>query len=119
MKKLLLSAIVITLVCFGIAGTAMADTTSAGGVTYTFSSSGPDGSGGFLVTLEINTTSATADGTLNSFSVQFTGASNVALVPPLPSGTGNWIVEGQGPNNPSGCNINGSANLWCIDGGSI
>lgn len=118
MKRLFLSAFFIALACFVLAATAKADTTSAGGVTYTFTSAGPDGSGGFLVLLEIDTTGATADGTLNSFSVQFTGATNVTLTS-FPSGTGNWVVEGMGPNTPAGCNINGAANLWCVDGGSI
>ena len=118
MKKILFSMVVLGLLCFGLAGVATADTTSAGGVTYTFTSAGPDGSGGFLVSLVIDTTGATADGTLNSFAVQFTGATNVTLAS-FPSGTGNWVVEGQGPNNPGGCNINGSANQWCSDGGSI
>jgi len=118
MKKILFNIVVLALLCFGLAAMAKADTTSAGGVTYTFTSAGSDGSGGFLVDLVIDTTGATADGTLNSFSVQFTGASNVTLAS-FPSGTGNWVVEGQGPNTPGGCNINGSANLWCVDGGSI
>jgi len=109
---------VLGLLCFGLAAVANADTTSAGGVTYTFTSGGSDGSGGFLVNLVIDTTGATADGTLNSFAVQFTGATNVTLTS-FPSGTGNWVVEGQGPNTPGGCNINGSANQWCVDGGSI
>jgi hypothetical protein len=91
---------------------------SAGGVTYTFTSGGSDGSGGFLVNLVIDTSGATASGVLNSFSVQFTGASDVTLAS-FPSGTGNWVVEGLGPNNPGGCNINGSADHWCVDGGSI
>jgi hypothetical protein len=118
MKKILFSMMVLALLCFGLAAVAKADTTSAGGVTYTFTSAGPDGSGGFLVSLEIDTTGATADGVLNSFAVQFTGATNVTLSS-FPSGTGNWVVEGQGPNTPAGCNINGSANVWCVDGGSI
>lgn len=118
MKNLLRSITVLALLCFGLAGVAAADTTSAGGVTYTFTSGGPDGSGGFFVMLTIDTTGATADGVLNSFAVQFTGASNVTLSS-FPGGTGNWVVEGQGPNTPSGCNITGSSNLWCVDGGSI
>src|SRR5262245_29800528 len=118
MKNVLRSMTALALVCFGVATVAKADTTSAGGVTYTFTSAGPDGSGGFLVQLDIDTTGATADGVLNSFAVQFTGATNVVLVT-IPSGTGNWVVEGQGPNNPGGCNINGSANQWCSDGGQI
>jgi hypothetical protein len=117
MKNVLRGVIVLALLCFGLSGMAAADTISQGGVSYTFTSAGTSATG-FLVSLVINTTGATASGVLNSFSVQFTGASNVALVS-FPSGTGNWVVEGQGPNNPGGCNINGSANHWCIDGGSI
>jgi hypothetical protein len=117
MKKVLKSLTVLALLCFGLAAVAKGDTTSAGGVTYTFTSAGTSATG-FLVQLDIDTTGATADGTFNSFSVQFTGATNVTLAS-FPGGTGNWVVEGLGPNTPSGCNINGSANLWCIDGGSI
>jgi hypothetical protein len=118
MKNVLRAAIAVALLCFGLAGIASADTVSAGGVSYTFTSAGPDGSGGFLVSLVIDTTGATADGVLNSFSVQFTGASNVTLNT-IPPSTGNWIVEGMGPNTATGCNINGSADHWCVDGGSI
>jgi hypothetical protein len=117
MKNVLRGITVLALLCFGLAIVAKADTTSAGGVTYTFTSAGTSATG-FLVQLDIDTTGATADGTLNSFAVQFTGATNVALSS-FPSGTGNWVVEGQGPNTPAGCNINGSANQWCVDGGSI
>jgi hypothetical protein len=117
MKNVLRSMTVLALLCFGLAAVAKADSTSAGGVIYTFTSAGASATG-FLVQLDIDTTGATADGVLNSFAVQFTGATNVVLVT-IPSGTGNWVVEGQGPNNPGGCNINGSANEWCSDGGSI
>jgi PEP-CTERM motif len=118
MKKIPFGVMVLALLCFGLAGVAKADSTSAGGVVYTFTSGGSDGSGGFFVTLTIDTTGATASGVLNSFAVQFTGATNVTLTT-IPPNTGNWIVEGQGPNSPGGCNINGSANQWCSDGGSI
>ena len=104
--------------CFGFAGVANADTTSAGGINYTFTSLGSDGSGGFLVELSINATGATSTGTLNSFSVQFDGSTNV-LIESTPTGTGTWVNEGKGTNTASGCNINGSANHWCIDGGAI
>ena len=117
MKNVLRSITVLALLCFGLAGIAKADSTSAGGVVYTFTSAGTSATG-FLVQLEIDTTGATLDGVLNSFAVQFTGATNVVLVQ-FPVPTGNWVVEGQGPSNPGGCNINGSANEWCADGGSI
>jgi PEP-CTERM motif len=90
---------------------AKADTTTAGGVSYTFTTTGTD-----TVELVIDTSGATTTGTLSSFSVQFTGATGVSLA----SSPGNaWAVQGQGPNNPGGCNINGSANLWCSSGPAV
>jgi PEP-CTERM motif-containing protein len=120
MKKFLIVAAVLALTCFGFATQSKADTVSAGGVSYTFTNAGSDGSGGFLVDLTIDTTGATASGTLSSFAVQFTGASNVSLASPGNGGPdGSWTVLGQGPNSPTGCNINGSANLWCSAGNAI
>lgn len=92
-----------------------ADTISAGGVSYTFTSVGTDSPNVFDVMLHIDTT-AGVSGTLSSFSVQFTGATSVSLES---SPSNAWSVQGQGPNNPSGCNINGSANLWCSSGPAI
>ena len=123
MKNVLRGATVLALLCFGLAGIAAADTVSMGGVSYTFSLVGPDASNtGFLVSLDINTTGATASGVLTSFSVQFTGASDLILAA-KPSNLdpllNNWLIEGMGPNTNNGCNINGMANHWCIDGGAI
>ena len=118
MKNVVRSLFLVGLLCFGLAGIAAADTVSAGGVSYTFTSLGSDGSGGFLISLVIDTTGATVSGVLNSFAVQFTGASNVTLQS-FPGGTGNWTVEGMGPNTSTGCNINNSGNHWCVDGGGI
>src|SRR5256885_15140673 len=73
MKKALIFTALLALVSFGFATTAKADTTSAGGVSYTFTSAGSDGSGGFLVSMTVDTTGATANGTMTSFAVQFTG----------------------------------------------
>jgi hypothetical protein len=115
MKKLLISGAFVALFGLALAGSAKADTISAGGVTYTFTDGEVDGGGVSDVILVIDTTGATASGSLSSFSVQFTGASNVTLET-SPAG---WSVLGQGPNNPSGCNINGSANLWCSEGPAI
>src|SRR5262245_49667849 len=118
MKNVVRGATVLALLCFALAGTAAADTVSAGGVSYTFTSGGPDGSGGFLVSMVIDTTGTTASGVLNSFSVQFAGASDVTLQS-VPPNTGSWVVEGLGPNTANGCNINNQADHWCVDGGSI
>ena len=90
MKNALRGITVLALLCFGLATVAKADSTSAGGVVYTFTSVGTSATG-FLVELDIDTTGATADGTLNSFSVQFTGSTNVVLVT-IPPNTGFWTV---------------------------
>jgi PEP-CTERM motif len=118
MKNVLRSITVLSLLCFGLAAATKADTVSAGGISYTFTSLGSDGSGGFLISLVIDTTGATESGVLNSFAVQFTGASDVTLQS-FPGGTGSWTVEGMGPNTDTGCNINDSGNHWCVDGGGI
>lgn len=94
---------------------AHADTITQGGISYTFTAGEVDGGGVFDVNLAINTSGAAISGTLSSFAVQFTGATNVTLES-APTG---WTVQGQGPNNPGGCNINGSANLWCSSGPTI
>jgi hypothetical protein len=121
MKSMFRGAIVSALLCFGLAGIAAADTVSAGGVSYTFTSAGTS-AGGFLVSLVVDTTKATASGVLLSFSVQFAGASDVTISSKpsnLPPGSNNWVVEGRGPNTGQGCNINGDATHWCVDGGAI
>ena len=117
MKNVLRSMTILALLCFGLAAVAKADSTSKGGVVWTFTSAGTSATG-FLVQMEIDTTGATLDGVLNSFAVQFTGATNVVLVQ-FPTLTGNWVVEGQGPSTANGCNITNMTNAWCSDGGSI
>jgi hypothetical protein len=114
MKKVLMFAVMLTVaLCF--AGVAKADTCAsatdciaAGGVTWTFTSGGSDGMGGALVDLSIGTTGSLS-GHLSEFSVQFTGASKVAI---SSTNTG-WssIV-------PGNC-VSSSANFWCVSGSSI
>jgi len=114
MKKVLIYMTLLAVVAFGFAGVAKADSTSAGGVVYTFTNSGSDGSGGFLVTMTVDTTGATANGTFNSFAVQFTGASNVSLssVSANAGGLGNWSTMIQGNNGGGTCSAS-NANFWC------
>jgi PEP-CTERM motif len=128
MKRVFWSIAVLTLLGFGLAGAAKADTCasssnclSTGGVTFTFTSGGPDGSGGFLVNMIVTGASVSTSDTLTSFSLQITsgGAFGTVIGVTGPSGTGNWTVEGKGPNTGQGCNVNGKANHWCIDGGGI
>lgn len=119
MKNVLRSIAVLAFLCFGLATVAAADTTSEGGVTYTFTSGGPDGAGGFLVNMRIDTTGATADGLLNSFALNFSSSTNVALVS-FPSGTGNWVGEGNAVSDNTGCNSMSNPQFtWCFDGGGI
>lgn len=128
MKRVLLSAVVLAFLSFGLAGAANADTCASssnclatGGVTFTFTSGGPDGSGGFLVNMIVSGNSVSSIDVLNSFSLQISSGGTFGTVSGVtgPSGTGFWIVEGLGPNTANGCNVNGNANHWCIDGGGI
>ena len=100
------------LICFGFTTSSKADTTSAGGVNYTFKSSGADGGGMFDVTMTIDTTGAVASQNLSSFSVQFTGATSVTVES---ASNGTWSVLGKGANTGHGCHINGHADHWCAD----
>jgi len=49
MRKVLIFTALLAIACIGFAGVAKADTTSAGGVTYTFTSGEADGGGVFDV----------------------------------------------------------------------
>jgi hypothetical protein len=117
MRNILRSGILVLAICFAFAGIAKADTVSAGGIDYTLTFVENDGGGVFDVLLTIATAGADMSGTLSSFALQFTGATNVAIESTDAPGT--WAVLGQGTNNPSGCNINGSANMWCSAGTAI
>ena len=114
MKKVLVLAALIAMASFGFAGVAKADSTTAGGVVYTFTNSGSDGGTGFLVTMTVDTTGATADGNFVSFAVQFTGATNVSLssVSANAGGLGNWSAMIQGNNGGGTCSAS-NANFWC------
>jgi len=113
MKKIVMLAAMFA-VAFCFAGVAKADTcgstncVSAGGVTWTFTSVGSDGSGGFLVDLSIGTTGSRS-GTLSEFGVQFTGASNVSI---SNTNTGWTSIV------PGNC-ASSMANFWCVSGSPI
>ena len=107
MKTILLSALALALVSFGLSGVAKADTCASssnclawqGGVTFTFTSGGSDGSGGFLVNMVVSGNNS-ASAVLNSLSLQVTSGAAFGTVNGVtgPSGTGFWTVEGKGPN---------------------
>jgi len=114
MKKVLILSALLVLASIGFAGVANADSTTAGGVVYTFTNSGSDGSGGFLVTMTIDTTGATATGTLASFAVQFTGNTSVTFqsISANAGGLAGWTTPIQGNNGGNTCNA-GMANFVC------
>lgn len=114
MKRALVVTALLALVSFGFAGVAMADSTTAGGVVYTFTNDGSDGSGGFLVTMTVDTTGATASGTMTSFAVQFTGATSVSFSS-ISANAGSWSTIIQGNNGGNTCTP-GMANFWCSTG---
>lgn len=91
----------------------LADITQ-GGITYSASVGEMDSPTVTDVMLTIDTTGAAISGTLNSFAVQFTGATDVTIED-VSSNAGTWSTPAEGTNNPSGCNINGSANWWCTN----
>jgi len=117
MKKVLVFGALLALVCISFAGVAKADTTSAGGVTYTFTSGGSDGSGGWLVIMSVDTTGATASGTLSSFAVQFTGATNVSFSS-ISANAGTWDAIINGNNGGNSCTLNLNTNFWCSNSSS-
>jgi len=93
-----------------------ADTTCAGGVCYTFTNVESDGCGVFDVSLTIDTTGATASGTLTVFAVQLgdTSTTNVSLE--SQTNTSGWSVAGPGNVNQCGT---GNVPFWCVNGGAI
>lgn len=95
-----------------------ADTITSGGVSYTVTYIETDSPNVYDVELSVDTTGETASETLSSLSIQFTGATNVTLET-APTGSTGWSVLGEGPNGPTGCNINGSANHWCAGGSGL
>ncbi len=117
MKKFLIGAAVLALATFGFGTAAKADTVSAGGVDWTFTSLGSDGSGGFLVKVEMNATDPTASGTLSLFATQFfsSGSTETSASITNTNATG-WQVVGFGNVNQCGT---GNLPFFCSEGPSI
>jgi hypothetical protein len=114
MKTIFSVAALAAILALGFAGTAMADSTTAGGVVYTFTDTGTCGASCFQITMTVDTTGATASGTFNSFAVQFTGATSVSLdsVSANAGGLANWSAMIQGNNGGGTCSPS-MANFWC------
>jgi hypothetical protein len=116
MKKVFVFAALVALAAFGFAGVAKADTVTAGGVSYTFTNGGSDGSGGFFVTLTIDASAPTASGSLSLFAVQFFNASDKATNATITSGPSGWSVVG--PGNVNNCGT-GNLPFLCSSGPAI
>jgi hypothetical protein len=113
MKKILIFTALLAIASIGFAGVAKADSTTAGGVVYTFTNSGPDGSGGFLVTVQIDGTSAVSAASLPLFSVQFFDGATSSTNASISSGPSGWSVVGFGNVNQCGT---GSLPFICSEG---
>ncbi len=118
MKRVLITSMVLMALCFGLSSVAKADSFTAGGVIYTFTNGGSDGSGGFLVTLTIDATSPSASGTLSLFAVQFSSGGNNATNASIVGTTNatNWSVVGFGNVNQCGT---GNLPFICSKGDAI
>src|SRR5215831_12612775 len=103
MKKAIFVTALIAILAFGFAGVAKADSTTAGGVVYTFTDTGTCGANCFQITMTVDTTGATASGTFTSFAVQFTGATNVSF-DSISANAGPWSAMVQGNNGGGVCN---------------
>ena len=115
MKKVFLTILVTGLMAFA-ARPAMADTVCAGGVCYTFSAfsqDGADGANTYDITLTIDLSGAQSSGTLDSFSLQFNGASGVAWEDM--GGTSGWGTFILGTNQNTGCNSVQGGSKFCTD----
>jgi PEP-CTERM motif-containing protein len=116
-KRLFWGVISILAVTLAIASTpAKADTTSAGGVTYTFTSGEADGGGVFDVILTIDTTGATASGTLTTFAIQAGPNATGAALESVSSNAGTWSFSGFGNVNQCGT---GNLPFFCFQGDAI
>jgi hypothetical protein len=116
MKRVLVFAALLAMVAFGFSGVAKADSFTAGGVVYTYTNLGSDGSGGSLVQLTIDASAPTASGSLDTLAVYFdlggTKASNVTLS----SGPSGWARVGFGNVNQCGT---GNLPFVCFQGPAI
>ena len=122
LKRILGVAAVVILAGFASVST-KADSISMAGVDYTLTQVAPG-----QVDLTVDTTGAsTSTPVLTSFSIQFTGATSVAIDPATSSSNiGTWTFIGQDPNNPdtagstTKCNTSsGSSNHFCFQGGPL
>jgi hypothetical protein len=116
MKRVLVLSALLALMCFSFAGVSKADSFAAGGVIYTYTNSGSDGSGGFLVTLTIDASNPTASASLDTLSVYFDASGTKASNATLSSGPSGWARIGFGNTNHCG---SGNLPFICFQGPAI
>lgn len=113
MRRTLIVSAVLLALCFSLSGVAKADSFNAGGVIWSFSTSGG------LVTLTVDATNPTASGTLNLFSIQLSDGTNnataISLVGTSSNATG-WALVGPGNTNHCGT---GNLPFVCFMGNPI
>jgi hypothetical protein len=116
MKKMLILTALLAVASFGFAGVAMADSTTAGGVVYTFTLGENDGGGTWDVIMAVDTTGATASGTLSSFAVQFNKVPvSFESISANAGGLAAWSALIQGNNGGNICTA-GMSNFVCSNG---
>jgi hypothetical protein len=113
-KILTILALAVLALCFSVP--AQADSTTAGGVVYTFTSGEADGGGVFDVVLTIDTTGATASGTLDTFAFQAGPGATAAAIESVSSNATGWTVTGLGNVNQCGT---GNLPFFCVQGPAI
>jgi hypothetical protein len=116
-RKLIFASIFVAVLALASAPV-HADSFTADGITYTFTSGEADGGGVFDVVLTIDTTGALDPGTLSVFAVQFftSGVSATNVTVESMTNTSGWSVVGNGNVNQCGT---GNPPFWCVNGGSI
>src|SRR5262245_60134560 len=107
MKKVVVLGALMALICCAFGSVAKADTCASntnclasGGVTFTFTSGGDDGAGGFLVIMTVSGQSGVpVSDSLTTFSLNISSGGTFGTIPlgtagiTGPSGTGNWTNE--------------------------
>jgi hypothetical protein len=120
MKRFFVLTALLAIACIGFAGVAKADSFTAGGVVWTFTGGGSDGSGGFLVTLTVDAsapTSGLGTSTFDTMAVQFSNAGSQATSASVTTSanTSGWALVGPGNVNQCGT---GNLPFICFKTGS-
>ena len=126
MKRVLIFTALLAVACIGFGAVAKADTCTTGansitcgGVIWTFTSGGSDGSGGFLVDLTVDASNpASGTSTLDTMALQFSSAGSSATGASVTTSanTSGWHFVGTGNVNQCGT---GNLPFLCFQGNGI